>query len=289
MSPVSLPEVVHGPEYTLYPCGSSSHNHGDTIFPPPLKKSHLSSVDDIPLYCLIDFKTVITDSERLTPLLFNVKKKSLPKCTTTESSTEIVSEEQEAAEVPTISEEIEVSRPELVPNAEDDQIILIVLTFIYTNFVSTVVISTKKTSDFDGVQTITFPSEEVMINGLISLLSEKKPRLLISYNSEKFLFPFLIARCKLWNISTTFNVDRPFRPFIPIWFYRWCKQSEFGPFISLNMTNVVKSTYVFKGGRGLENVCSKLFQKAIPNLFLSPTEFKPYFQPIQKNPKNING
>ncbi|KAL0235803.1 hypothetical protein GEMRC1_002385 [Eukaryota sp. GEM-RC1] len=96
-------------------------------------------------------------------------------------------------------------------------------------------------------------SESSMLKNFISFITQHCPRLFVSYDFHLDTFPFLVSRCQVLKINTTFTFPE-FKPYIPFWFNKWCKETTFGPFFSLDLNAVLKNFYVFTGGRFLENV-----------------------------------
>ncbi|KAL0246777.1 hypothetical protein GEMRC1_007984 [Eukaryota sp. GEM-RC1] len=96
-------------------------------------------------------------------------------------------------------------------------------------------------------------SESSMLKNFISFITQHCPRLFVSYDFHLDTFPFLVSRCQVLKINTTFTFPE-FKPYIPFWLNKWCKETTFGPFFSLDLNAVLKNFYVFTGGRFLENV-----------------------------------
>ncbi|KAL0231746.1 hypothetical protein GEMRC1_011150 [Eukaryota sp. GEM-RC1] len=96
-------------------------------------------------------------------------------------------------------------------------------------------------------------SESSMLKNFISFITQHCPRLFVSYDFHLDTFPFLVSRCQVLKIKTTFTFPE-FKPYIPFWFNKWCKETTFSPFFSLDLNAVLKNFYVFTGGRFLENV-----------------------------------
>ncbi|KAL0241016.1 hypothetical protein GEMRC1_006252 [Eukaryota sp. GEM-RC1] len=119
-----------------------------------------------------------------------------------------------------------------------------------------------------------FDTEATMIQFFIDFLVATKPQLLIFYNHEFEMFPYLLERCQLLDLKSNFEIS-DYIPDIPLWFRRWCSPTKFGPFVALNLQNVVRDTYKIKGGNDLENVIEKLLMpNFVMEFLLSEEELK---------------
>ncbi len=100
-----------------------------------------------------------------------------------------------------MSYDIEVRNPEGMPDAKNNEIIMISLA---GNFGLEKVLSTKKSS-LKYVETIN--SEKEMILRFIEIINTENPDVILGYNSDNFDFPYINDRAKKLGISLKLGLD----------------------------------------------------------------------------------
>lgn len=102
-----------------------------------------------------------------------------------------------------LSFDLEVNNPHGMPNAEEDEIIMI---GVSSNFGIRKVISTKnKSVENDFVEQV--GSEKEMIETFVDLINESNVDIIVGYNSDNFDFPYLKDRAKLLDVDIDIGMD----------------------------------------------------------------------------------
>lgn len=102
-----------------------------------------------------------------------------------------------------LSFDLEVRNPRGMPNAEEDEIIMI---GVSSNFGVKKVISTKnKSVENDFVEQV--DSEKEMIETFVRLIKDNNVDIIVGYNSDNFDFPYLKDRAKILNVDIDIGMD----------------------------------------------------------------------------------
>lgn len=102
-----------------------------------------------------------------------------------------------------LSFDLEVRNPRGMPNAEEDEIIMI---GVSSNFGVRKVISTKnKSVENDFVEQV--GSEKEMIETFVDLINDNNVDIIVGYNSDNFDFPYLKDRAKILDVDIDIGMD----------------------------------------------------------------------------------
>lgn len=102
-----------------------------------------------------------------------------------------------------LSFDLEVRNPRGMPNADEDEIIMI---GVSSNFGIEKVISTKnKIAENDFVEQV--GSEKEMIETFVKLIKDSNVDIIVGYNSDNFDFPYLKDRAKILGVDVDIGMD----------------------------------------------------------------------------------
>ncbi|KAL0233186.1 hypothetical protein GEMRC1_011931 [Eukaryota sp. GEM-RC1] len=171
--------------------------------------------------------------------------------------------DSEAKPISELSEEPD----ELKPDFENDSIIQIGIQLVNTfehplqESRSFLLTSKPVLTDDLNAEVLHFENEKEMLVEFIHLLKLEKPKLICGYNLNSFDLPFIIRRCQLLDVEINFLIKLGEGSVCCPWFFqRWAKKSNLASIWSLDLYQLLRSTYTFPGGRSLENVVSYLFE-----------------------------
>ncbi|KAL0225302.1 hypothetical protein RCL1_003214 [Eukaryota sp. TZLM3-RCL] len=201
-------------------------------------------------YLFLDIETLTTKNLDKVKITKKKKKKHADTSDTVDLDTDL---EQDLPEIKEVT-----GSEKLAPDLEKDEIIMIGCRSMTTSESGYHLFTTKALKTINDCSIHCCINENQMLVEFCNFLTTINPSLILGYNLNNFDIPSIVERCKKYKICVNFRNLVP-HFYVPPFFERWVKDSPLGPFKTLDLYTVIKSAYIFKGGRALENVVMKLF------------------------------